>query len=294
MSVMAGPVVFLSAEEPEDELRRRIDRHGVRDGFDPRTLDLHLWFPNDVAGATMAVPDRSEVMQPTPLFKSIEARIREIAPVLVVLDNVSAVFAGQQNNRVMVRSFVNLFRTVAHQPSRPAVLLLDHPSLSGLTNGTGRGGNMDWRNSVRSGHYLRAPEDKAEADRGGRLLETVKNNYGPLGTPVRLQWSNGGLALEGTQSPLGKLAQDQEADDVFLRLLDERNRIGLPTSPLAGRNYAPSIFEGMEDNGGYRKTVFARTMDRLLKGGRIVVTTDGSASRNKKCLVRSEAAEEAK
>jgi RecA-family ATPase len=290
MSVMAGPVVFLSAEEPEDELRRRIDRHGARDGFDPRNLDLHLWFPSDVAGATLAVPDRSEVMQPTPLFKSIEARIKEIAPVLVVLDNVSAVFAGQQNNRVMVRSFVNLFRTVAHQPSRPAVLLLDHPSLSGITNGTGRGGNMDWRNSVRSGHYLRAPEDKAEADRGVRLLETVKNNYGPLGTPVRLQWSNGGLALEGTQSPLRKLAQDQEADDVFLRLLDERNRIGLPTSPLAGRNYAPSIFEGMEDNGGYRKTVFARTMDRLLKGGKIMVTTDGSASRNKKCLVRADTA----
>lgn len=289
MAVMAGPVVFLSAEEPEDELRRRIDRHGARDGFDPRTLsDLHLWFPDDVAGATMAVPDRSEIMRPTPLFKSIEARTKEIAPVLVVLDNVSAVFAGQQNSRVMVRSFVNLFRGIARLPSRPAVVLLDHPSLSGLTNGTGRGGNMDWRNSVRSAHYLRAPDDKAEADRGVRLLETVKSNYGPLGEPIRLQWSNGGLALEGSTTPLRKIAQDQQADDVFLHLLDERNRIGLPISPLPGRNYAPTIFEGMEGNGGYRKHVFARAMQRLLNEGKISVTTEGPKSRQTKQLIRAE------
>jgi RecA-family ATPase len=289
MAVMAGPVVILSAEEPEVELRRRIDRHGARDGFDPRTLtDLHLWFPSDVAGATLAVPDRSEIMQPTPLFRSIEARIKEIAPVLVVLDNVSAVYAGQQNSRVMVRSFVNLFRTIAHQPSRPAVLLLDHPSLSGMTNGTGRGGNMDWRNSVRSGHYLRAPDDKAEADRGVRLLETVKSNYGPLGKPVRLQWSDGGLALEGAQSPLRKIAQDQEADEVFLRLLDERNRIGLIVSPEVGRNYAPTIFEGLDGNGGYGKPIFARAMDRLLTADRIAVVNDGPPSRCRKRLVRAE------
>lgn len=289
MAVPGGPVVFLSAEEPEVELWRRITEHGKRDGFDPRALtDLHLWFPSDVAGATMAVPDRNETMQPTPLFRSIEARIKEIGPVLVVLDNVSAVYAGQQNNRSMVRSFVNLFRTIAHQPSRPAVMLLDHPSLSGMTNGTGRGGNMDWRNAVRSGHYLRAPDDKAEADRGVRLLETVKNNYGPLGKPVRLQWCNGGLALEGTQSPLRKMAQDQDADEVFLRLLDERNRIGLVVSPEVGRNYAPTIFQGLEGNGGHAKPIFARAMDRLLTANRIAVVNDGPPSRLRKRLVRAE------
>src|SRR5882757_8901697 len=93
------------------------------------------------------------------------------------VDNVAATFTGNQNDRVMVRSYVNLWRTIARQASRPAVLLLDHPSLSGLTNGSGRGGNMDWRNAVRSALYLRVPEDKAEADRGIRVLETQKSNY---------------------------------------------------------------------------------------------------------------------
>jgi RecA-family ATPase len=228
------------------------------------------------------------------LFKSIEARILEIGPVLVVLDNVAAVYAGNQNNRLMVRSFVNLFRRIAHQPSRPAVVMLDHPSLSGLTNGTGRGGNMDWRNSVRSAHYLKAPAEKADADRGVRLFETVKNNYGPLGPPIRLQWSDVGLALEGATSPMRKIAEEQEVDDVFLRLLDERNRLGLPTGPLNGSNYAPKLFEKMEGNGGYRKAVFARAMDRLLKSGRVVVITEGPPSRSRKWLIRAEDAGNAK
>ena len=55
----------------------------------------------------------------------------------VVVDNVAATFAGNQNDRVSVRSFVNLWRQIAHGPSKPAVLLLDHPSLSGLTKEAG-------------------------------------------------------------------------------------------------------------------------------------------------------------
>jgi hypothetical protein len=62
----------------------------------------------------------------------------------------------------------------------------------------------------------------------------------------------------------------------------------LPISPLNGRNYAPTIFEGMEGNGGYRKTVFTRAMERPLKGGWIVVIADGPASRSKQRLVRAD------
>ena len=85
-----------------------------------------------------------------------------------------------------------------------------------------------------------------------------------------------------------KIAQDQQADDVFLRLLDERNRIGLPTSPLAGRNYAPTLFEGMENNGGYKRQVFARAMGRLLSARQIVATTKGPKSRQTMQLIRVE------
>jgi hypothetical protein len=173
--IAQGPTVFVSAEETEREVRRRLWLHGQRDGYALGALTgLFIWLPDQKApDAVLAVPDRQGIMRPTPLFESIRVAINNAQPVLVIVDNVAATFAGNQNDRVMVRTYVNLWRAIARIPSRPAVLLLDHPSLSGLTTGTGRGGNMDWRNAVRSALYLYVLPDKAEADRGIRILETV-------------------------------------------------------------------------------------------------------------------------
>jgi len=272
--IASGPVVVISAEEPEREVRRRVWLHGQREGHDAQALTgLHLWFPDETAGAVLATPDRRGVMLPLPLFRSIEAAIAAVAPVLVLVDNVTATFAGNQNDRVMVRSYVNLWRSIARQPSAPAVLLLDHPSLSGLTSGTGRGGNMDWRNAVRSALYLRAPDDRAEADRGIRTLETAKSNYGPPGNPVRLQWGDGGLRPEHAPSSLHRLAKDAECEETFLRLLDERNAQGRHVSDKNGKNYAPSVFGEMAGNTGFTAKPFASAMNRLFEARKIVMRT---------------------
>ncbi|SHH16821.1 RecA-family ATPase [Bradyrhizobium erythrophlei] len=280
--VTPGPVVVISAEEPQRELRRRIWLHRERDGFDAADLgNLHLWFPDDVAGAVFAVPDRSGIMQPTPLFRSIEAAIARIAPVLVTVDNVAATFTGNQNDRTMVRSYVNLWRTIARQPSRPAVLLLDHPSLSGLTNGNGRGGNMDWRNAVRSALYLRVPEDKSEADAGIRVLETQKSNYGPTGQPIRLQWATGGLRLEQGPSSLVRLAEDAKVDDLFVRLLDKFSAQGRDVRSTTGSGYAPAEFEDDPEAkvAGVKAKALKVAMARLFEAGKII-TVQGKRSKH--------------
>jgi RecA-family ATPase len=102
-AIAGGPVVVISAEEPEREVRRRIWLHGQRDEYSPAELsDLYFWFPDDGSGAVLAVPNRASIMQPTPLFISIKAAIADVGPVLVVVDNVASTFAGNQNDRVMV------------------------------------------------------------------------------------------------------------------------------------------------------------------------------------------------
>jgi RecA-family ATPase len=288
--ITPGPAVFISAEEPEREIRRRIWHHGQKAGYGIEALtDLHLWFPAESGDGIMAVPERNGVMRPTPLFRSIAAAIEVAAPVLVVVDNVAATFAGNQNDRVMVRSFVNLWRAIARGPSRPAVLLLDHPSLSGLTNGTGRGGNMDWRNAVRSALHLRPADDKAEADQGVRIIETTKSNYGPSGpqTGLRLRWNDGGLALESAPSSLHRLAKDQQCDEIFLRLMDERNAQGRPVGDKAGRNYAPAIFADHDSNGGYTRAAFAKAMERLFHAKRVALRTFRVDGHDRQCLDRA-------
>lgn len=285
-----GPVVLVSAEEPEREVRRRLWLHSSHDGYSLADLaDLHQWFPDKTNDAVLAVPDRfTGIMRPTRLMHSIAAAIENASPVLVVVDNVAATFAGNQNDRVMVRSYVNLWRTIAHGPTRPSVLLLDHPSLSGLTNGTGRGGSMDWRNAVRSALYLRPAEDKAEADRGVRILETAKSNYGPAGNPLRLCWSDGGLQLEHAPSSLHRLAKDSECEETFLRLLDERNAQGRPVSDKSGKNYAPAIFASNASSGGFTRQAFAGAMERLFKAKKIALRTMRIDGKPRQCLDRAE------
>jgi RecA-family ATPase len=283
--IQPGPSIFLSVEEPEQEIRRRLHRLGERDGYDPRALkDLHFWFPDDLKDCALAAPDKTGIMQPRPLFEALEKKIAEIGPVLVVLDNVAATYIGEQIGRVHARTFTNLFRGIARGPSRPAVVLLDHPSLSGITNGTGRGGNMDWRNGVRGALYLRYPDDRAEADAGVRILEVVKSNYGPIGEKVKLQWVKGGLAVQGTPSALQQATQDSQADEKFLELLALHNRLGIDVGYSTGRNYAPKIFADHPDSGGYKGRVFATAMQRLL-GNKIELEAVGPKSKGKKRLV---------
>jgi RecA-family ATPase len=280
-----GPVVFISGEEPEDEIRRRVGRVAARQGFDLSELaNLHFWFPSDFSDCTLALPRPGGVMQATPLMRSIETAINQIRPALVVLDNVAAVFAGNQNDRVMVRTFVNLWRGIARSTGA-GVLLLDHPSLSGLTNQTGRGGNMDWRNSVRAALNLKAVDDREEAAGGVRVLECVKNNYAPLGSPMKLEWVDGVLAPEGTASPHQRRAAEADAETQFLDHLANVNRLGRDVGEKPGPNYAAAIFEKMEEPGGYTSAAFAKAMQRLFRDGKIALEPVGSPSRNKKWLV---------
>ena len=286
-----GPVALVSAEEPEREVKRRLWLHATRDGYKFADLkDLHPWFPDKGGDTVLAVPDyHSGIMRPTRLMQEITLAIAQAEPVLVIVDNVAATFAGNQNDRVMVRSYVNLWRTIARGPGTPAVLLLDHPSLSGLTNGSGRGGNMDWRNAVRSALYLRPSADQAETDLGIRILETAKSNYGLSGpsTGLRLRWQEGGLQLEHAPSSLHRLAKDQECDETFLRLLDERTAQGRYVVDKYSASYAPKVFAGMDAAGGFTKQAFAQAMDRLFKSGKISMKSYGPPSRGSTRIERA-------
>jgi RecA-family ATPase len=83
------------------------------------------------------------------------------------------------------------------EPSGATVALIQHPSVSGINDGSGRSGSTGWNNAGRwrlNLTKLRAEEDR---DAGIRQLEVMKSNYGPEGEKVRpvagierLEWRN--------------------------------------------------------------------------------------------------------
>src|SRR5262249_3793400 len=135
---------------------------------------------------------RDGLMTPTKLFTRVTEAAATIKPRLILLDNSADVFGGNENDRAQVRQFIGMLRGLA-MAATAGLLLTSHPSLTGIASGTGLSGSTAWNASVRSRLYLkRATTAKdEEPDPNLRVLEVMKNNYGPVGETVMLRWSDG-------------------------------------------------------------------------------------------------------
>jgi RecA-family ATPase len=90
-------------------------------------------------------------------------------PVLVVIDARSDVFGGDEIKRVQMRTFIRMPRWLAMK-AKLAILMLSHPSESGMQSGKGTSGSTGWNNGARSRLYM----EKDEQD-GDVLVLTTKN-----------------------------------------------------------------------------------------------------------------------
>lgn len=282
----SGPVIFFSAEEPDHEMRRRLACVARSRGLDPPEIEnLHFHFA-EPDKCLLGVAGQTGAIVPTPLFASLRADALTIRPALIVVDTIAATFGGNQNDRVHARSFVGMFRRLAREADC-AVLLLDHPSLSGMTNGTGRGGSMDWQNATRARLHLETID--AEDGTTGRVLEVKKTNYGPSGEKVKLQWEDGCFVMEGTASAPQQAAANTTADQRYLECLDATNAQGRHVCPAKGRGYAPKAFTEMPQANGMTVRAFQQAQERLFATGAIVVEPYGPPSKGTKRIARKAA-----
>ena len=240
---LSGPVIFFSGEEPEDEIRRRLERVTKKRGLEADDIEnLHFHFAEPDKCTLGGGPPNTPIA-PTALFNSLRRAAKDIRPALVIVDSNAATLGGNYLDRVHARSFVSLFRSLAREIGC-AVLLLDHPSLSGMTSGTGRAGNMDWQNAVRALLYLRSVENEQGAT-SGRELEVMKSNYGPRGEKQKLRWEDGCYVLEGNQSAPVQAAVFNAADQTYLDCLDAATAQGRNVFPFPGKGHAPKVFADM-------------------------------------------------
>ncbi|MGC1541341.1 MAG: AAA family ATPase, partial [Xanthobacteraceae bacterium] len=240
-----GAVLVVCCEDDEHELHRRLDRIAEHSGTDFTELSKNTHLIS-LAGddAIMATPEKSGLIVPTTLFKQVRQAIYDIRPRLIVIDNSADVYAGNENDRAQVRQFITLLRGPTIDVGA-GLILTSHPSLTGISTGTGLSGSTAWNASVRSRLYFkRATTAKdEEPDPDLRVLEVMKSNYGPVGEAITLRWKDGlFLPVNGTGG-LDKLAAEQRSDEVFLTLLAQfesqgRNVSDKPTAP----SYAPAMF----------------------------------------------------
>ena len=283
--VEAGQAIFLSAEDDDDELHRRLDDVLCAEGrsYDDLTgLTLRSLAGED---ALLAVDSQLSLIE-TELFKELDAQAVEDAPALIVIDTLADVYPANENDRAKVRQFVGILRGLALR-RKCAVVLLAHPSLTGLSSGTGTSGSTAWNNSVRSRLYLSRIQDNGfEPDPDARLLSTKKANYGRTGGEINLKWQAGVFVAEKPPTGLDALAAGAKAERVFLKLLGEYTSQGRYVSGNPGPTYAPSVFAKHPDAEGCTKRALASAMETLFGRGDIIVGEHGSGQKARKHIAR--------
>ena len=237
---------------------------------------------------------KSGRVETTTLYKQIYQAAGDLKPVNISLDPLARIFAGNEMDRTQVYGLVGHVQALA-LASGGSVTLLTHPSIKGISSGSGYSGSTAWHDAFRFRQYLRAAQNDDEetadpaSDNGLRELTFMKNQYGPPAAKLTLRW-RGGLFLpesSGGAANLEKLAENAKADTAFLDLLDRlaaqgRNVSHAPNSP----NFAPTAFA--KEGCGFNRKQLDAAMHRLFTAGRIRVEIYGKASNQHQRLARVE------
>lgn len=279
-NVGLGPCLLYTAEDEADELWRRLATTVAKTGHQLSDLDGVRLIPMAGRDAVLAKPSRFGQVEATVLFEKLKAEVKTFRPRLIVIDPAADVFGGDEINRVQVRQFVQKLVSMALEFDC-AVVLLSHPSLTGLASGTGTSGSTAWSNSVRSRLYLEAV--KGDPDR--RVLKVVKANYGRTGEEIKIRWNDGVYVIDTGDDPAVVGMTNRAADDVFLSVFIKLTGQGHRLSPKPCATYAAKRIAEHPDANGYTKHKMAEAMQRLFDAGVLRVETSGPPSRRYDVLV---------
>jgi RecA-family ATPase len=286
-----GPVLFLTAEEELDEIHYRLEmivqRYGLT--FSNTRARMHL-ICRPGEDCVLGAPNlKTASLLLTEQYARLRLTIDAIKPKLVILESSADLFAGNESDRSLVRQFIRALRSLSIEYDC-AIVLISHPSLVGLSSGSGTAGSTQWQNSVRSRMYFTRDKDTKEDDNSDiRLLKVMKLNYAKQGEVVRVKFDKGVFNLEQKLTGFAEQARDQELERTFMVLLERFNKEGRHVSDKEGKTYAPAHFAKETVAKAIKATSSQLTaaMLRLFEARRIQIVWDGPPSRRRSRLIPS-------
>ena len=288
---MQGPSLYVGAEDSKNEIHRRLDQMRVELGISWGDLaDFH--------GKSLAGDDAllglfstaNQTVNPTKLCKQLERRLQDIGAIACFIDTAADAFGGDEINRQQVRQFVGLFRGICLR-NHLNIILLAHPSVSGMQSGSGLSGSTQWHNGPRSRLYLTYGDkdnDGEPHDLDERFLKFKKSNYAAKAKPMRLRWRNGLFVPDTGEKAAAATAANAEA--MFLATLDRYTKEGRYVCATTGPGYAPKVFAD-DPNGKAGKEALKDAMNNLFAKKQIAIEKIGPPSRQIARIVRQQSTE---
>jgi RecA-family ATPase len=220
------------------------------------------------------------------LFEQIELEVEGYKHQLVIIDTVADTFAGNENFRAQVKTFVNIMRRLT-LPTNGGVLLNAHPSKSALADGSGFSGSTAWNGSVRNRLYFTRPKIRQEdEDEDGptneRILKVMKSNYSAFGQRIKCRWQDG--VFVPTDAPTVGKSQFERLDDDYKVLSGAEWLVKRGTFISASSN-APNRLSALLRAMPSCKDITARAVmaaqERLIEKGKLVQVELGPKSKRR-------------
>lgn len=278
-----GPAFFIDAEDETSVIHRRLaavkDHYGVT--FSELARGGLNLFPLAGKDPLLAAPAKGGVILPTNLYNQILKLAVELKPQTIVVASSANVYAGSEIDRPQVTQFINLLTRLAIA-SNGSVVLISHPSLTGITTETGLSGSTQWHNAVRARLVIKTVKQDDD-DANLRLLECKKNQYGPPSSSITLAYQNGMFLPKGQPSTFDRLAKEAAADNAFLKFGAALANAGRILSPHPSKNYAPAILAELAEleTAKIDKRALEQAMTRLTLAGKIRILETGSPSKRR-------------
>ena len=239
-------------EDRKDDIRRRQEKINRAYGSREWNLidNLRIWPRRGNEHNYLMVFDRDGVGHRTSFYEQLVQEIRAFRLDLIVLDTKADLFFGDQNDEQQARTFVRQCTDRLAEACGGAVILIYHPSRTGMRDGSGQSGSAQWDAAFRCRLVLTTPEpaDKDEpVDEDARVLTRAKANFARRNETIEIKWVDGIFVRTDQPAPTGVVAQAkaQKADRVFRQLFDENQQLNgnqpLSNSSTTGR-YAPKVF----------------------------------------------------
>lgn len=229
----------------------------------------------------VASVDRDSLV-PTSMYDELCSQISDYGAEVVILDNVARLYAGNENDRHQVTTFIALL-TAAARATNAAIILLSHP---GKAEGSEYSGTTAWDGAVRSRLFLSRELPGQEKEKGGydpidnpeedgvRYLARRKVNYSARDFR-KLQYLEG-VMVPVVESPEANRLSPKYAENVVIRavkkLADLQAWGNLSTS---SPSYLPKLAKQYRLMEHTNDRTFKNAMYTLHKKGRLAVKRVG-------------------
>lgn len=274
--ITPGSALYITCEDDADDLFLRQAQINAALGINWSDLG-RLRLESRMGKDSMLVVRENGLFHRTAYFDELARVVSGLKLELLALDLAPDFWNGNEIDRQQVNEFVKTHLSYLCLTYQIAVLLLYHPSVRGVSDGTGTSGSTAWEGSFRSRLYLdRERDEKGQVILGSqqRSLKRLKANYSDT-DEIDLVWRDGYLhpvqPIDGnTILAITKHKRLQEIDAAFLSCLDTATQRQILVSPVPqGRErYFGRIFPELWAEDGRRRQIskeqFEKAYGRLM------------------------------